>query len=186
MQCQLKKELDRLGNKQAQILQKKFLEEWSEIYKGVAIKNDLFFGEVDKETALQMINHIWCADGKSWSQRVWDNVSKLQETLNDGLIECVLAGAKPTELKQILQARFGVSYSAANTLVRTEMAHIQTQAAQKRYTDYGIQMVEVWADKDERQCEVCGKLHKTRYPVGATMPIPAHPNCRCTIIPVVD
>jgi SPP1 gp7 family putative phage head morphogenesis protein len=66
------------------------------------------------------------------------------------------------------------------------MAHIQTQAAQKRYEDYGLKEVQVWADEDERRCEICGELHQKKYPIGAVMPIPAHPRCRCCIIPVVD
>lgn len=186
MEGQLRLELEKLGNKQAQILTKKFLEEYTEIYRAIAIKDNLFFGEVDTKAAQQIINSIWCADGKSWSQRIWDNIDLLQQTLNDNLVDCVITGKPTTELKQMLTERFGVSYSNADSLVRTEMAHIQTQAAQKRYTDYGIQMVEVWADADERRCEVCGKLHQKKYPVGAVMPVPAHPRCRCCIIPVVE
>lgn len=44
----------------------------------------------------------------------------------------------------------------------------------------------MWADKDERRCEKCGKLHQKRYPIGANVPIPAHPNCRCCVVPVVE
>lgn len=86
----------------------------------------------------------------------------------------------------MLMQDFNVSFNNADTIVRTEMAHIQTQAAIQRYKDYGITEVEILADKDERQCEVCGKLHKKRYPTGANVPIPAHPRCRCSVIPVVE
>lgn len=86
----------------------------------------------------------------------------------------------------MLMRDFNVSFNNADTIVRTEMAHLQTQAAMQRYKDYGITEVEILADKDERQCEVCGKLHKKRYPTGANVPIPAHPRCRCSIIPVVE
>ena len=79
-----------------------------------------------------------------------------------------------------------MSYSRADALVRTEVAHIQTQAARQRYEDSGIEKVQVWADKDERRCEVCGKLHEKVYPVSAAIPIPAHPRCRCCIIPLVE
>ena len=133
-----------------------------------------------------MINQIWCADGVSWSSRVWKNTALLQQELNDNLIECPLAGRKTSELKKLLQERFNVSYNRADSIVRTEMAHIQTQAAKQRYADAGLEEVEVWADKDERRCDVCGKLHKKRFPVNAKMPIPAHPNCRCCILPVVE
>ncbi len=88
--------------------------------------------------------------------------------------------------KKLLQERFNVSYNRADSIVRTEMAHIQTQAAKQRYADAGLEEVEVWADKDERRCDVCGKLHQKRFPIGANMPIPAHPRCRWCILPVVE
>ena len=133
-----------------------------------------------------MIKQVWAADGKSWSARIWENTADLAETLNEKLIECVVGGKKTSELKKALMERFSVSYSRADALARTELAHIQTQAAKQRYEDTGIERVQIWADPDERTCEVCGKLHKKIYPVGARIPIPAHPRCRCTIVPVVE
>ena len=186
LQGQLKVELQKLGDKQAALMSKKFEDQYINIYNALALQDSGMFSEVDRETAHQMINQIWCADGQSWSNRIWTNTNKLQQALNDNLINCVLTGKKTTQLKQILQEQFAVSYNRADSIVRTEMAHIQTQAAQQRYKDYGIQEVEVWADEDERRCDVCGKLHETRYPSNGALPIPAHPNCRCCVIPVVD
>lgn len=175
LQGQLKVELQKLGDKQAALMSKKFEDQYINIYNALALQDSGMFSEVDRETAHQMINQIWCADGQSWSNRIWTNTNKLQQALNDNLIDCVLTGKKTTQLKQILQEQFAVSYNRADSIVRTEMAHIQTQAAQQRYKDYGIKEVEVWADEDERRCDVCGKLHETRYQVGAALPIPAHP-----------
>lgn len=186
LQNLLKEELTKLGDKQAAVLSKRFVEQYLTIYNGLAVEGVAAFKEIDRETALQMINQIWCADGESWSNRIWKNTDKLHQALNDNLIHCVITGQKSTELKKILQNDFNVSYYRANTIVRTEMAHIQTQAAQKRYQDYGIKEVQIWADKDERRCPVCAKLHKKKYPVSVGIPIPAHPNCRCAIIPVVE
>ena len=187
LQNQLKEELTKLGDKQAALLSKQFTTQWLEIYNALAIPDATgFYNKADTALAQQMINQIWCADGKNWSSRIWDNTEKLQQALNDNLIECVVNGRKTTDLKNLLQKEFEVSYTRADGLVRTEMAHIQTQAATQRYKDYGIQEVEVWADKDERRCEVCGKLHGKRYPINASAPIPAHPRCRCTLLPVVE
>lgn len=186
LQGQLKVELQKLGDKQAALMSKQFEDQYINIYNALALQDSRMFSEVDRETAHQMINQIWCADGQSWSNRIWTNTDKLQQALNDNLIDCVLTGKKTTQLKQILQEQFAVSYNRADSIVRTEMAHIQTQAAQQRYKDYGVQEVEVWADEDERRCDVCGKLHKTRYPINGALPIPLHPNCRCCIIPVVE
>lgn len=186
IQRQTREELERLGARQIALLSKKFELNWFEIYYSINVQGARAFSTVDKQMVQQMINQIWVADGKSWSQRIWGNTTKLLESLNEGLIHIVASGKKPTELKNLLQERFGVSYSRADALVRTEVAHIQTQAAKKRYEDYGIRQVEIWADKDERRCDVCGKLHKKRYDTGAALPIPAHPRCRCCVVPVVE
>lgn len=185
-QAKLRQELQKLGDKQMVLLSKEFELNFFDIYYSFGELGEVSFSSIDKPAVQQLINAIWCADGKSWSQRIWENTELLAETLNEGLIHCVATGKKTSELKKILQERFGVSYSRADALVRTELAHIQTEAAKKRYEDAGLQYVEVWAPKDERQCEICGELHMKRYPVGAAMPIPAHPRCRCCIIPVVE
>lgn len=186
MQGQIAKELTKLGDKQAALLSQKFMTQYEAIYRAISLKGESQFTNISRETVEQMINQIWCADGKSWSERIWTNTEILREELNNGLIECVVSGKKTSQLKELLQERFLVSYNRADSIVRTEMAHIQTQAAQQRYLDYGITEVQVWADKDERRCDICGKLHKQRFPIGGAMPIPAHPRCRCCIIPVVE
>lgn len=186
IQNQLSAELQKLGDLEAKALSKNFMKQYKQIYESIALEGETAFSTANTEIAEQIINSIWVADGKSWSQRIWENTAMLQETLNTRLVDCLIAGKKPSELKKLLQNEFGVSYYRANSLVRTEMAHIQTQAARQRYEDYGVQMVEVWASKDERRCEHCSKLHQTTYPVGSVMPIPAHPNCRCSLIPVVE
>lgn len=186
MQTQLREELLRLGDKQAEIMSRQFIKEYIDVYQSMALNDGDSFNQISKETAEQMINQIWAADGQSWSNRVWKNLNRLQEELNDNLIDCVLTGRSTEILKKKLMERFDVSYGRADSIVRTEYAHIQTQAAQQRYKDAGIEYVEVWADYDERRCDVCGKLHQKKFSVHSTMPIPAHPRCRCSIIPVVE
>lgn len=190
MQAQLKEELQKLGDKEIALLSEQFVKTYKADYEAIKlsanISPDEQFSKISTEAAEQAINSVWVADGKEWSERVWDNTAKLADTLNEELIHCIVTGKKTTELKNLLQERFNSSYYEADRLARTEIAHIQTEAAKKRYADYGIEQVEIWADYDERRCDVCGKLHKKRYPVGADVPIPAHPNCRCCIIPVVE
>lgn len=186
MQSQLDKRLTRLGRKQIAALTKHFRTQFYDVYNVIKLKDVKAFSTIDDNAVTQVLNQIWCADGKSWSQRIWENIAQLKETLNEGLIHTVVTGRKTSDLKKELQARFEVSYGRADTLVRTELAHIQTQAAQQRYKDYGITEYEFYADPDERTCEVCGKLHQKRFPIGSTPKVPQHPNCRCTILPVID
>lgn len=186
LQGQLRQQLRKLGDKQISALSKAFEIQFFDIYYSINIEGYEAFTTIDDTLAKQIINAIWCADGKSWSERVWKNTDLLQEALNNGLVECVITGKKPTELKKLLQEQFEVSYSRTDAIVRTEMAHIQTQSAQQRYKDYGIQEVEVFVDEDERTCPICAKHEGERYNINAQMPIPFHPRCRCCVVPVVE
>lgn len=193
MQAQLRKELLKLGDRQAVLLSKNFELHFFDVYYSFGIPGESAYSTISTEAAQQMINQIWCADGKSWSNRVWENVNKLQEQLNEGLIDCVVSGRKPSELKKILQERFGVSYSRANTLIRTEMAHIQTQAAKQRYEDYGLTEYEILGNDDDScgnhgvDChELDGKRFLYAEMVAGKNAPPFHPNCKCCIVPVVE
>lgn len=184
-QTQLRDILKELGNTEAELISQAFTAQYVEVYEAIALPGAETFSTMDLTIAHEIINQVWCADGKSWSERIWDNTAELAQTLEHELTQCLITGKKTTELKKTLQDRFNVSYHRADTLVRTEMAHIQNEAAKKRYMDNGITEFEIWAPKDERQCEYCGTLHRKRYPTGAALPVPAHPNCRCTVLPVV-
>ena len=186
MNAQLTKRLSKMGSKLQAMMTKLFQIAYWRSYNSIKIEGLKAFTTLDDVAVQQIINSVWCADGKSWSQRLWNNTALLQQTLDEQLIHCVVAGKKTTQLKELLQDRFNVSYHRADTLVRTELAHIETEAAKQRYKDFGITQVQFYADPDERTCEVCGKLHKKIYPVGANIPCPAHARCRCTILPVVD
>jgi SPP1 gp7 family putative phage head morphogenesis protein len=178
--------MEKLGRKQLTVFNKQFEMHFFDIYYSIGIEGKEAFTTIDSAAAKQLINGIWVADGKTFSQRVWDNTERLLETLNEELIHTVVTGKKTTELKNLLQERFGVSYRRADTLVRTELVHIQTQAAQQRYKDYGIEYVEVLVDEDERTCDLCKALKGKKFPINATPPLPVHPNERCALVPVID
>lgn len=185
LQGQIEEELKKLGDKEIRLFQKNFLKQWEEIYNIWAAKDDIHYSTMDYQAIQMMINEIWCADGLTWSERVWTNIGKLKESLNDELINCVLTGKSPKQLRERLMYEFDVSFSRADSLIRTELSHIQNKAAEQRYIDMGVKYVQVWADKDERRCDICGKLHTEVFVLGRDkIPIPAHPNCRCSIIPV--
>lgn len=186
LQAQMRDELTRLGDRQAKALSKAFEANFFEVYYSFALDGKTTYNTLDTQAVQQMINSIWCADGKTWSSRIWQNITQLQDTLNNSLIECVASGKKTSDLKKQLQERFNVSYNKADMLVRTEMAHIQTQASQQRYKDYGLKEVEVFVDEDERTCPICSKHEGERHNVNEKMPIPFHPRCRCCVIPVID
>lgn len=186
LQGQLRAELQKMGDKETVLLAEQFEKTFQSVYNSLALPSQKQFSQMSKENVKQMISQIWCADGKSWSQRVWNDTERLQQSLNDRLIDCVITGKKTTQLNKFLQEEFNVSYNRADTIIRTEIAHIQTQAARQRYKDYGIREVEIYADTDNRTCPICSQLDGKRYGVDDILPIPAHPRCRCCVVPVVE
>ena len=193
-QAQMRRELQKLGDKEIKLLSEVFETNFFEVYYSLELPGveDGRFNTVDTEIAQHVINQIWCADGKTWSDRIWQNTELLAETLNEQLIHCVTTGKKTTELKNLLQERFGVSYSRANTLARTEIAHIQTQAAKQRYQDYGLMEYEILGNDDDscgNHSVDCHEMDGKRFlysemTIGKNAP-PFHPNCKCCIVPVI-
>ena len=190
MQAQLKRELQKLGDKEAVLFSKSFEKYWNQIYKVASLTSNKPFGTISIINTKQMIDQIWAADGKTWSERIWENTSRLANILNEELINCVTTGNKTTELKKRLISGFGVSYNQADTLATTEIAHIQTQAAAQAYKDDGLEYYEFIADPDEKTCEICGKLDGKKFKLSELQvgvnAVPLHPRCRCCIAPVVE
>ena len=192
MQAQLKEEAQKLGDKEVELLSKSFENEWNEIYKASALPSDTAFSTISKDNAKAMVNTVWCADGKNFSQRVWGKTDKLVERLNESLVHCVITGKKTTELRQMLQREFNVSRNSANRIIRTEIAYIQTQAAAQRYKDHGRKYYE-YLGREENDCGHSPDCHAlngkkfllTEMEVGVNAP-PMHPNCRCCIAPVLN
>lgn len=186
MQGQLKIELQKLGDKSINLLQKRFIAQYKGVYNSLDLPLTAAFTTIDDAAAMHIVNAVWCADGVNWSQRIWKNTDNLVEALNGSLSQCIVTGKKTSALKKMLQENFKATHYEADRLVRTECAHIQTQAARQRYQDAGIKQMEVWVDEDERTCKICAKHEGERVNVNGNMPVPFHPNCRCCMIPVIE
>lgn len=184
MQSQISKELEALGDKQISLLSEIFEKQYGDIYNALAIKSEGTFNTINRDISKKLLSEIWCADGKSWSDRVWENTNALRETLNQKLVECVVTGKSSSELKQVLQQKFGVSYSRASTLVRTELAHIQTEASIDRYKDAGVSQVEFLGSAGN--CEICAEYDGKIFNINTAPKIPVHPNCTCCYAPVIS
>ena len=188
LQGSLRELCEQLGNKEVTLLSKKFEEQWEAIYEAAALPSDLEFAQVSTSNAKQMVNSIWVADGKSFSDRIWGNTEELIETLNQELINVVATGRSSDDLRKKLQERFNVSRARANTLIRTEVAHIQDASAEKRYKDSGL---EEWMFLGREEHDIgcqCKKLDGTiwRFDDPNAPKLPQHPNCRCRRKPIMN
>jgi hypothetical protein len=93
-------------------------------------------------------------------------------------------------------------------IARSETIRASNAGAVEAYRQGGIQTEEWWASLDERLCPFCGEMHGQTLSVGgvwhaagSVMSVggeqlvmdygdvlypPLHPECRCTMLPVVE
>ena len=184
LQNELKSRLEKLGDKQVHLLTSQFEKNYSKTFNSINIPN-LERLSVTTRDANDVVNTVWCADGKHFSDRIWDDKNKLIATLNEGLANIIITGKNPNDLKEFIMDQFNVSFRRADTIVRTELAHIETVAAQERYKEYGVEEWEIYVSDDERLCDECASMDGKTYPIDSTPPVPLHVNCRCTMLPIV-
>jgi len=175
-------ELRKLGHLQTNIFRNAF--------ENMYIKNQAIIGasfhlnsEINYDEVEKAINDIWVNDGQNWSDRIWNDKAKLTEELREGLIDCLATGASPDKLTKRIMDSFGVSFHNAQTLARTELAHIQNASTINKYKKIGITKVKVLVDTN--CCEECTELKNTEFPIDQVPILPVHPNCKCTYMAVI-
>ena len=137
----------------------------------------------------QVLDSIWCADGKHWSNRIWGNKAKLQQALEDSLMDSIVRGVPKDIAVRDFMDRFSASFYEADRLTRTEMNYVQNQSTANRYKAAGVQQYQILAAVDSRTSDICKEMNGKIFDfgteqVGVNYP-PFHPNCRTTIIPVL-
>ena len=135
--------------------------------------------------AKQALFQSWCLDGKKFSDRVWEDKTKMLELLKKELNTCVIQGKSPWESANRISEQLGVSERNAYRLMRTEFAHAQNYAATEKYKELGFTKGK-W-NADNCACPHCKEQHGTIHPLSEMENlIPAHPNCRCSYSVMVD
>ena len=141
----------------------------------------------DLQGLLRAMDTAW--SGRNYSARIWRNTDHLAQMLEDEIEAAFLSGKSVRRMANVIMDRFGVGYRAAECLMRTETSYVQNQTAAKSYEDAGCTEYEILTASDRRTCRRCAAQNGRRYlftemQAGENAP-PFHPNCRCTILPVV-
>lgn len=136
----------------------------------------------NKELLQQLLQSKW--SGKNYSERVWHNAEQLANKLQDAITDLLVLGKDSDTIKNEIEKQFGVSLSAADRLLRTETSHAYNQAALQRYTDMGVDKIELLIEPDA--CEKCLIYDGKKFDLRNVPVIPIHPNCRCTYLPIID
>ena len=135
--------------------------------------------------------------GETFSSRLWTNTEAMNKKLSALLSSGLIRGQNPRVLarsirdqyigpERLKNGRRGAVY-AAERLMRTELARVQTEAQLRSFEEHGIEEYEFIATTN--CCPICdaldGKHFKVRDLVAGENAPPMHPNCRCSAAPWV-
>jgi len=147
-----------------------------------AIKFDILKPEFIR-TAVEMP-----VEDKMFSDRIWDNKSKLIRRVKRDVERAMTEGKSIDKLSRQIKSDFGVSAYESKRLIHTEVARCQSQAQDEIYKNSGVVEKVMWsATLDMATNEEDAKLDGKMWGIDEDHPSPPlHPNCRCSLIPVIS
>ena len=150
-----------------------------EIQKGIGLGWDL--QKLDDRQVSKVVRKPWAADGTNFSERVWDNRTKLVNELHTTLTSSIARGENPTKTIDKLADKMDNSLFNAGRVVMTEGAFFASAAKQDCFADLDVDWYEYVATLDLKTSQICrdldGKIFERKdYIVGTTAP-PLHPFC---------
>lgn len=156
-----------------------------EIQKGIGLGWDL--QRLDDRQVSKVVRKPWAADGTNFSERVWDNRTKLVNELHTTLTSAIARGENPTKTIDKLADKMDNSLFNAGRVVMTEGAFFASAAKQDCFADLDVEWFEIVATLDFKTSQICrdmdGKVFERKdYIIGSTAP-PFHPWCRTCVSP---
>ena len=151
-------------------------------YKSNSEALGIDFSMVSEYQAKSIATENW--SGITFSDRIWKNANGFTARVMDDVESLVVSGKMPADVKKKLMEDYGVSWNEADRLVRTESSRAYNKAARDSYTAAGIQRAEYLAESG--CCDICKEYKGRKMPMADFPELPMHPNCRCTIAPIVE
>lgn len=159
-----------------------------EIAKGTGICSS--FSRINANKIDKVIKTPWGHDGKSFSDRIWQNKDKLVRELHTELTQSLIRGENPDMAAKRLAKTMGSKLTPARTLIYTESAAISSAAQKDSLQELGVEEFEIVETLDGHTCSTCGDMDGRHFPmkdfeIGVTAP-PFHPRCRGCTCPYFD
>lgn len=159
-----------------------------EVQKGFNIGWDV--SSINQNKLEKIIKKPWAADGKNFSDRIWNNKSKLVNELHTELTQMAILGKSPDDAIKNIANKMRTSKSNSGRLVMTESAFFSSIAQKDAFNDLDVEQFEIVATLDSRTSTICqeldGKVFDMKdYEAGVTAP-PFHVYCRTTTVPYFD
>lgn len=132
----------------------------------------------------ELIKHPW--HDANFSDRIWKNKAQLINALKSELTNGIIQGKSIYEVANTIDKRIDIGRSQTQRLVRTEYMHALNQGQIESYRQKGYKKLRWVATMDDKTSAICRKRNGKTFDIEDLPDIPAHPNCRCTLVPVID
>lgn len=181
-------ELDAVDSMARKVYSNSYYHSIFEMQKGFNMGREI--ATIDEKALEKIITKTWAADGKNFSDRIWQSKAQLVNELHNQLTRTVLLGNKPDSAIKAISDKFNVSKSQAANLVMTEQTYFHSLATYDSFKSMGIEQYEFLATLDKRTTQMCRSMDGKHFPMseympGATAP-PLHPRCRSVTVPYFD
>lgn len=130
-----------------------------------------------------VLNTKW--SGASYKTRVADNMNNFARRLKSDVLTAVTTGKNKDELIKSVKNTVNAEYYKLDRIYRTELQHALNMSQARTYAESGVKKVEWLAELDGRCCDTCRELNGATFDINKIPSLVAHPNCRCTILPVL-
>lgn len=182
------KELNVLGNTERDVMIDGLGHAYQKTFAATQSAMNITVSLLPKSQIEKVVAMNW--KGRNFSDSIWLEKKKLFTLLDKQIKETVILGKSKDSAVKVLKERMGVSFSNADRLVRTETMFIINQGQKDVYVDAGYSQYQIMAALDERTSDICeiedGNIYNfCDASEGDNYP-PFHPNCRTTVIPVLD
>lgn len=149
---------------------------------------------IDDNKLSKLIAKSWAADGKNFSERIWNSKAQMISELQSQLTRCCILGKAPDdaikELSKFVNKKFKNAKVQAGRLVMTEQAFFSATAQKDAFNELGVEEFEIVATLDSHTSAICQELDGKHFPMsqyepGVTAP-PFHVWCRSVTCPYFD
>lgn len=200
LQLQVQNSIETLRNKENEMLEDYLIKNYEDTYyhslyeisKGLNFKTS--FATLDRNKINQVIGKPWLSDGKTFSDRIWQDKEQLINTLRTKITQSFITGSTLDEavedISKFVSDKIKNKEYVARRLLETESAAYASKAQIEAFKSIDVEKYEIVATLDLHTSEICqemdGKVFNiSDQEIGVTVP-PFHSHCRTVIAPYFD
>lgn len=200
LQLQVQNSIETLRNKENEMLEDYLIKNYEDTYyhslyeisKGLNLKTS--FATLDRNKINQVIGKPWLKDGKTFSDRIWQDKEQLINTLRTKITQSFITGSTLDEavedISKFVSDKIKNKEYVARRLLETESAAYASKAQIEAFKSIDVEKYEIVATLDLHTSEICqemdGKVFNiSDQEIGVTVP-PFHSHCRTVIAPYFD